>query len=153
MLDLNKEQRVLLARMENPEAFIYRQAETFYLTIGGLTVCGLNADTCKSLIELGALVELGSNSVSNPDTDAPTEAASGFDITEWVYAADPRCFGPNWMLAKPSDVVVGGGDFTEAVSDSYEYPELDTTTLGTSETIPKMVPDPDALDADTGLPL
>ncbi len=106
MLDLNKEQRTLLARMEQPNALIYRQADIFYLVVNGFSICDLDQEVCKSLIELGALVELGKNVTQVPgvmmDVEGPyrVEDIPPIDVTEWVYAADPRCFGPNWQLGE-----------------------------------------------------
>jgi len=80
MLDLSKEERTTLARLERSDALIYRQAEVFALVIGGYYVCDLNTKTVKSLIERGAIIELGQDTQKDDD--------------EWIYAADPRCFSP-----------------------------------------------------------
>ena len=90
MLDLTKEERTLLARLEKADAFIHRQAEDFSLVISGFYVCAVKADICKSLISKHCLNEVGENKKE--------------DLTEWLYGADPILFAPNFELERDSDV-------------------------------------------------
>ena len=86
MVDLTKEERTLLARLEKSDAFVYRQAEHFTLVYGGYMVCVLDTNTCRRLIDLGCLVEIGKQVNADDDTD-------------WIYGADPSLFAPNFVIS------------------------------------------------------
>ena len=89
--DFTPEERATLARLERSDAFVYRQAEQFSLVIAGYYICDLDTEICKSLIEKKAMFELGEN--TQPKGDG----------TEWVYAADPRMFAPQFVIDNGTD--------------------------------------------------
>ena len=98
MLDLTPEERAVLSRLESREAFVYRQAEDFYLKLKGRVFCTINSDICKSLIEKKALIELGTN--TNPYHKQCFRVGITNDSTEWIYVSDPRLYAPQFELEK-----------------------------------------------------
>ena len=93
MIDFTQVERTVFGLCEG--GLVYRQANDFSLVKNGMYICNLDSDACKKLIELMALVEVGTNEVHKHDTNMPEP-----DDAEWVYAPDPRLYAPNWELEK-----------------------------------------------------
>ena len=92
MIELSAEERTLLARLEKPGAFVYRQAEEFSLIYEGFYVCKLDTKVCRDLIEKACLVEVGQKEPENEEDD-----------TMWLYGADPRLFAPQFQVETDND--------------------------------------------------
>lgn len=58
----------------------------------------LDTETCRSLIDKKALVEIGSNHMYVNETGSGKNTQSVLQEERWIYAADPRLFAPRFQI-------------------------------------------------------